>query len=98
MQAPVDPMVFANAIQVLGSSIVPSRRELDERYFVWGVTVYLVAAHKDEDCFRSVKARRLEEIHGANRVDFEVIEWDRRGLVVGWLRRTMHDHVKRVVA
>jgi hypothetical protein len=51
-----------------------------------------------EDGVRTVQARRLEQIHGTDGIDVEIVERSKLRQIVGWLGGAVDDEIERSVA
>jgi len=96
MQCPVDPARFVHAGKIFRPRVVIALFEFLQRDLIRRVAIHFVGAEKHEDRFRTVLPGGFEKVHGTQRIDFKIQQWNFARLVVRWLRRAMHDEVKSV--
>ncbi len=94
MQRPVDPARFGDAVIIFRPRIVVPGLEFLDRNLVGRVAVHLIRAEKNKDRIRAMLPRHLQQVDGAQCVDFEIQQGNFSRFVVGRLRRAMHNQVE----
>src|SRR5262249_44410263 len=94
VEALVDPTRLVDPVAIFAPRVVPPGRRLDQRTLVRSIAIDLVRAHENEDALRRVEAAGLQQVHGSNRVDVEIVERPACGEVVRRLSRAMNDEVR----
>src|SRR5262249_3094714 len=85
-----------HTVEIFRPRIVPPGLQLLHRNFVRCVSVDLVRAQKNKYCFRAIPPRRIQQVHGPQRVHLKVQQRNILCFVVRGLCRTMNDQVELV--
>src|SRR5215207_1038049 len=89
----IDGHRFVNASpKRMASGDFPTQWELDQRQPVRRVTVNFVGAREDEDRVRTIGARGLQKMEGADRVHSKIYDRRTRRPIVRRLSRRMNDY------
>ena len=94
MLALINPEGFRDAVRIRRIRIFPAGLQLFERNFVGRIAIDLVRAQVTEHRLGRMEACSLQHVHGAHRVDIEVVKRSGGSQIVAGLRGTMNDKVR----